>query len=168
MKTFLEDLGKRIEETVEIVGNKANEAMETQKLKNQIRTLERDNEKDYVELGKIFYKKFQNDEVVCEEAGPLCEAIGNRDECIQECKDLIAEAKGDMECAACGKSIAKDMAYCPYCGEKVPHDVPTEDDFVDESVEVFNTAESSESVESSDPVEEVVIKEADAEDVVEE
>ena len=39
MGTFFEDLGKRLGETAETMTNKAGEAMEIQKLKNQIRTL---------------------------------------------------------------------------------------------------------------------------------
>ena len=55
MKTFFEDLTKRLGETAELVGNKANEAMEVQRLKNQIRTLERNNEDDLAELGRVLY-----------------------------------------------------------------------------------------------------------------
>ena len=60
MKTFFEDLTKRLGETAELVGNKANEAMEVQRLKNQIRTLERNNEDDLAELGRVLYAKFLN------------------------------------------------------------------------------------------------------------
>ena len=57
MKTFFEDLTKRLGETAEFVGNKANEAMEVQRLKNQIRTLERNNEDDLAGIRKESYTK---------------------------------------------------------------------------------------------------------------
>ena len=59
MKEFFEDLTKRIGETAEAVTNKAGEAVEIQRLKNQIRSLERENEKDFAEIGKRIYRLYQ-------------------------------------------------------------------------------------------------------------
>ena len=142
MKTFFEDLTKRLGETAEFVGNKANEAMEVQRLKNQIRTLERNNEDDLAELGRVLYEKFLNGEELEAEEEALCEAIQDREESIEEYNEQIAELRGDTNCAACGKSIAKGMAYCPYCGEKVSTDA----DFVDEEDIVVDVKETVDEV----------------------
>ena len=83
MKTFFEDLTKRLGETAELVGNKANEAMEVQRLKNQIRTLERNNEDDLAELGRVLYEKFLNGEELEAEEEALCEAIQDREEVLK-------------------------------------------------------------------------------------
>lgn len=159
MKTFFEDLTKKLGETAELVGNKANEAMEVQKLKNQIRTLERNNEDDLAEIGRIIYEKFRNGEELEAEEEALCEAIQDREESIEEYNEQIADLKGDTKCDICGKSIAKGMAYCPYCGEKVPTDVPTEADFVDEDEDIVTAVkEEAEAVEEAvdEAVEEAV------------
>ena len=73
MRNFLEDLGKRLGETAESVTNKAGEAMEIQKLKSQIRTLERENDSDLAELGLAVYDQFKSGTEVGEEvlAGAL-------------------------------------------------------------------------------------------------
>lgn len=142
MKTFFEDLTKRLGETAELVGNKANEAMEVQRLKNQIRTLERNNEDDLAELGRVLYEKFLNGEELEAEEEALCEAIQDREESIEEYNEQIVELRGDTNCAACGKSIAKGMAYCPYCGEKVSTDA----DFVDEEDIVVDVKETVDEV----------------------
>lgn len=142
MKTFFEDLTKRLGETAEFVGNKANEAMEVQRLKNQIRTLERNNEDDLAELGRVLYEKFLNGEELEAEEEALCEAIQDREESIEEYNEQIVELRGDTNCAACGKSIAKGMAYCPYCGEKVSTDA----DFVDEEDIVVDVKETVDEV----------------------
>ena len=68
MRNFLEDLGKRLGETAESVTNKAGEAMEIQKLKSQIRTLERENDSDLAELGLAIYDQFKSGTEVGEEA----------------------------------------------------------------------------------------------------
>ncbi len=120
MGTFFEDLGKRLGETAETMTNKAGEAMEIQKLKSQIRTLERSNENDLVALGKMVYDQFKEGGIMSEEASGLCEAIQSREESIEEYLQKIVEVKGEYACPSCGKLVAKDVAYCPYCGEKAP------------------------------------------------
>ena len=120
MGTFWEDLGKKFGETAETVTNKAGEVMEIQKLKNQIRALERGNESDFIDLGRMVYEQFQNGETMGVEAAGLCEAIQSREESIEVYEKQIAEVKGDFECGSCGKKVAKGMSYCPYCGEKTP------------------------------------------------
>ncbi|MCI8713531.1 MAG: zinc ribbon domain-containing protein [Ruminococcus sp.] len=120
MGTFFEDLGKRLGETAETMTNKAGEAMEIQKLKNQIRTLERSNENDLAALGRMVYDQFKEGGHMSEEASGLCEAIQSREESIDEYLQKIVEVKGEYACPSCGKMVGRDMAYCPYCGEKAP------------------------------------------------
>jgi hypothetical protein len=120
MGTFFEDLGKRLGETAETMTNKAGEAMEIQKLKNQVRTLERSNENDLAALGRMVYDQFKEGGHMNEEAAGLCEAIQSREESIDEYLQKIVEVKGEYACPSCGKLVGREMAYCPYCGEKAP------------------------------------------------
>ena len=150
MKAFFEDLGKRLGETAETVTTKAGEAMEIQKLKGQIRTLERGNDTDLIDLGHIIYQRFLDGEDVGEEASGLCEAIQSRKESIAEYEQKISDVKGDFQCGECGKTVAKGMAYCPYCGTKAPE------------------AEEAAKADAAEVVEDVAEKAADfAEDVAE-
>lgn len=150
MKAFFEDLGKRLGETAETVTTKAGEAMEIQKLKSQIRTLERGNDTDLIDLGHIIYQRFLDGEDVGEEASGLCEAIQSRKESIAEYEQKISDVKGDFQCGECGKTVAKGMAYCPYCGAKAPE------------------AEEAVTVDAAEVVEDAAEKAADfAEDVAE-
>lgn len=122
MGTFWEDLGKKFGETAECVTNKAGELMEIQKIKNQIRALERGNESDFIDLGRMVYEEFKCGKEMSVEASGLCEAIQSREESIAEYEKQIVEVKGDFECPNCGKTVTKGMAYCPYCGEKTPEE----------------------------------------------
>lgn len=119
MRDFFEDLGKRIGETAETMTNKAGEAIEIQRLKGQIRTLARGNAVDLMELGKSIYDRYKAGEEVEESAQGLCDAIKDREATIGQYEKKIARIKGASECSHCGKMVAKDMAFCPYCGEKV-------------------------------------------------
>ena len=132
MKSFFEDLGRKIGETAETVTNKAGEAVEVQRLRNQIRALERGNERDYAELGKMVYNHYKDGEVVDSEAIGICDAIQNREESIGKYEQQISDVKGDVTCGGCGKSVAKDMAFCPHCGSKVPEQAAAEEgDYAD-------------------------------------
>lgn len=119
MRDFFEDLGKRLGETAETVTNKAGDALEIQRMKSQIRGLARGNAVDLMELGRAVYEKYKAGEDVGESAKALCEAVKDREASIEDYEKKIAELKGSSECAGCGKMVAKDMSYCPYCGEKM-------------------------------------------------
>lgn len=123
MKSFFEDLGRKIGETTETVTSKANEMMEIQRLRNQIRSLERDNEKDMLKLGKMVYDSYKAGNVVEVQAEEYCQAIEDRKSEIEKYNGQIEQVKGAASCEICGKSVAKEMAYCPYCGAKMGADI---------------------------------------------
>ena len=120
MKDFFEELGKYIGETATIVGNKAGEVIETQKLKSQVRSLTHENTVDLLELGRGVYEQYKSGAVLDEKAEGLCEAISSREESIAEFEEKISAIKGAGKCPNCGKMVAKEMVFCPYCGEKMP------------------------------------------------
>lgn len=154
MRNFLEDLGKRLGETAESVTNKAGEAMEIQKLKSQIRTLERENDSDLAELGLAVYDQFKSGTEVGEEAAGLCEAIQSREESIAECLQKISDVKGDSQCEDCGKTVGKGMAYCPFCGHKMPEIVEEAAENVAEAAEAVGEAADAAAEKTEEAVEE--------------
>lgn len=139
MKDFFEDLGKRIGETAETMSNRAGEAIEIQRLKGQIRSLARGNAVDLMDLGKIIYERYKAGEEIEESFKALCDAVAGREVSIEEYEKKIAHIKGAAECRNCGKMVASDMVYCPYCGEKVSDGSEQED-----------TAESEEKTEDAE------------------
>lgn len=169
MKLFFEDLGRKIGETAETVTNKAGEAVEVQRLKNQIRTLERGNERDYMDLGKMVYDHYKEGEVVDAEAIGICEAIQNREESIGKYEQQISDVKGDVTCDGCGKSVARDMAYCPYCGAKAPEKAAQETaDYADAVKEKAEDVAETVKDKAEDAAETVKEKTANAAETVKE
>ena len=128
MRTFWEDLSKRIGETAESVSNKAGEAVEIQKLKSQIRALERGTEEDLIDLGRMVYEYFEAGNLVGSEAEGLCEAIRSRKQSIEDYEKRIIAVRGEFSCKNCGKTISNKMAYCTYCGEKMEAEATAEDE----------------------------------------
>lgn len=149
MKEFFEDLGKFITETAGSVGKKTEEVMEVQKLKNQIRNLERSNQKDLTDLGKIIYERFQKEEGVDAELGVICEEIRKRRMIIAAFERKLADMRGVKECESCHEFIEKDMKFCPYCGAERKKEEATEtcEDIFEESDEIDCSAEKETTAE---------------------
>lgn len=158
MKDFFEDLGKRLSETAEAVTAKAGDAIEIQKLKAQIRELARGNAEDLMELGQSIYDRFENGEELDEASKGLCEAIASRKESMEEYENKIEGLKGACECTRCGKMVAKDMAFCPYCGSPVAEE---EEESVAEAAEAAVEAVTEAAEEAVDAVEESVKEETE-------
>lgn len=150
MKSFFEEIGKKIGETAETVTNKAGEAVEVQRLKNQIRSLEKSNERDLIELGKTIYDKFSEGASMEDYASELCGMIQSRKESIANYSQQIVDVQGKKKCPDCGMPVGKEMSYCPYCGTKVPEDEKedeTSEDMAEdetESTEECTTQETAE------------------------
>ncbi len=153
MADFFSNLKKNLTETAEIVAKKTGEVadvvakkteqtVEVTKIKNQIRTMEKNNERDLLDMGKMIYESFKKGEEVCDCFKELCEAIVEREAAIEELNEEVAELKGKGVCPECKTYIDTDAAFCSKCGasleqpvEVVDAEVVDTEDFV-EVVEV--------------------------------
>ena len=89
MADFFEQLGKKISDVAEDFGKKTEDTLEVQRIKSQIRSLDRANERDYIEIGKKIYEKFKAGEVADLEYIALCESIEKREEEAVQCQEEI-------------------------------------------------------------------------------
>lgn len=137
MRTFFEDLGQKIAETAEKVTNKAEDAVEVTRIKNQIRNLEYANKEDFIELGKKIYAHYQAGEDISAEYADICEAVEHRQASIQKYEKQVSDVKGNVVCPKCGKCVSreKDSNFCPYCGEKLSKDMEVVVDEVKDKAE---------------------------------
>lgn len=129
----MEDLGKRITETAETVSKKTEEVVGVQKIKSQIRVMERNNERDFQDIGKMVYDKFKEGEVVDAKFIELCEAVEKREDEIEASLKEIAAIQGKDVCSNCKSHLEPDMVYCPKCGAKVEEDI-FEEEFEEDNV----------------------------------
>ena len=83
MADFFGDLGKKITEVADDIGRMAGDTIETQKIKSQIRSLKRANDKDYMDIGRMVYEEFQDGELSGTDYITICEAIEKREEEIE-------------------------------------------------------------------------------------
>lgn len=138
LKGNLENLGKTLSDTAEAVSKKTKEEVEVQKIKSQVRGMERSNERDFQDIGKMIYDKFKKGEVVDTAFIELCEAIEGREQAIEESGKKIAELKGLDVCPNCKEHVNADVVFCPKCGTKMEEeiiDVEETEDIFEEVVE---------------------------------
>ncbi|MCP1102730.1 hypothetical protein M2454_002044 [Aequitasia blattaphilus] len=93
MQEFIDDLGKRVMSVAKDVGEKAEEVIGIQKLKSDIRSLERGNNRDLLHIGKMVYEKFKDGETVDLNYITLCEGIEQREEEIEKKEEEIDSMK---------------------------------------------------------------------------
>lgn len=145
LKGNLENLGKTLSDTAEAVSKKTKEEVEVQKIKSQVRGMERSNERDFQDIGKMIYDKFKKGEVVDTAFIELCEAIEGREQAIEEAGKKVAELKGLDVCPNCKEHVNADVVFCPKCGTKMEEEIidveETEDIFEDVVEEVKEIVE---------------------------
>ena len=95
MSDFFDNLGKRITDTMDDLGKKAVDTIDIQKIKNQIYSLKRENERVFEAIGKKVYEHFKTGEIGNMDFISQCEAIEKREEQVEELENKICQIKGE-------------------------------------------------------------------------
>lgn len=142
-----------ITETAGVVGKKTEEFVETQKMRNKVRTLQREIRKKYADLGEIVYQRYIDGDTPDEELTGHCEVVMGLQKELAECKESMAAKQGKNICPACGISNPKDAVFCMYCGAELPgeEEEKEEDWFTQGSVEETEEEEETKGKEGKEP-----------------
>ena len=105
----LVDTGKNIKETTKT-------ALDTAPLSLKLREKESYLEKQYFELGVLYFQNHVDDE---EPEFEQVRRIEEVQEEIRQLRDEIADKKGKDVCPSCGEFIEKEMRFCSNCGKKL-------------------------------------------------
>ena len=167
-KDFLGSLSETISKTARELSGRAEEAYETQRIKNKISGEERQVEKAMADLGRIIYKRYKAEIPVDDAQKALCEQIDQRMEQIAKYKSDISELKVKSKrfCPACGSPINKNAAFCSQCGAACPTEEPEEkagDDVIEGTAEEVEEARDDVIEEPAEEVEEAASEEASEE-----
>lgn len=95
MADFFENLGKRISDVASDVGKRTEDTLEIQKLKSDIRSLKRGNDRDYQDIGKAVYDSYQRGEAVDGDMATLCEAVEQRLNRVKELEEEIDKIRNE-------------------------------------------------------------------------
>ncbi len=93
MSDFWDGISRKIGEVADDLGRKAGDTIESQKIKGEIRSLKRANERDFADMGRMVYKKFQNGELDSTDYIAICEAVEKREEEIGNKKEELEKIR---------------------------------------------------------------------------
>lgn len=96
MADFFGELGKKISDVAVDISKKAEDTFEVQKIKGDIRSIKRANERDLRDIGRMVYEKFRKGEVDDAEYINLCEQIEKREEEIENWEEQIVKIKEEI------------------------------------------------------------------------
>ena len=150
VKTFSKTT-KELGKTTKELGARAEQTIETQKIRGKISGEERKIEKLKADLGDIIYKRHAEGEGIDGELSVICQEIDQHFLKIREFKDSAANLRGKKICPSCEREVDLSVSFCPYCGTPCPTPEPTEsvEDPVEEPVE----ASEEETDEKGEPAE---------------
>ena len=154
VKTFSKTT-KEIGKTTKELGARAEQTIETQKIRGKISGEERTIEKLKADLGDIIYKRHAEGEGIDGELSVICQEIDQHFLKIREFKDSAANLRGKKICPSCEREVDLSVSFCPYCGTPSPTPEPTEsvEDPVEEFVEEPVEASEEETDEKGEPAE---------------
>lgn len=124
---FAKIAANKTEEITKTIGEKAEAALEIQKLTSLVGKEESKIESTYKKIGKMVWEKSQNCDCLPDEFKEECEAIKASLAAIDDLKFKIANIKatafnGDepkTTCPNCGASVGISAKFCSECGSKM-------------------------------------------------
>ncbi len=119
---FFDNAVNKAKEVFDVAYKKTNEVVTTQKQKFDVASVESKRNKDYMQLGEIYFNILKDTEIEDERVRTLVEQINEKNEKIQELTDEINAAKNKKICPNCSASIDENSIYCNVCGAKTVFD----------------------------------------------
>lgn len=124
---FAKIAANKTEEITKTIGEKAEAALEIQKLTSLVGKEESKIESTYKKMGKMVWEKSQNCDCLPDEFKEECEAIKASLAAIDDLKFKIANIKatafnGDepkTTCPNCGAAVGISVKFCSECGSKM-------------------------------------------------
>ncbi len=120
---FLDDFGKKISQASQSTLQKTRDMADVAKLNMQITDEEKRINDTYLEIGKKYVELHADDSEAA--ISGLVQVIADSNRKIGEIKAQIQEIKGVVRCDNCGAEVARESAFCPSCGNKMPEIVQT-------------------------------------------
>lgn len=116
LRNFLNKMTDTIIDATKTVADSAKETVDVAPLSIKLHEKENYLEKQYFELGVLYFQEHSKDEEF--EFDQMKRILDIQEE-IRSLNDEIALRKGKGTCPDCGEFITKSTHYCPNCGTKL-------------------------------------------------
>lgn len=119
---FFDDLGKKLSQAGQNMAQKTKDFSEVNKLNSAISSEEKKINNIYLQLGKEYFTKHENDSEACFEQ--YVSDIKESKAKIETMRQQIQEIKKITRCEKCGADILNNAAFCSACGAPAPVKAP--------------------------------------------
>lgn len=116
---FLDDAINKTKEVFDVACKKTDEVVTVEKQKFNIASLKSKREKDYADLGRIYFESVKDSCDLDDETRNLVDAIREKNEEISRLNKDIQNIKNKRVCPKCNANIDANSVYCNNCGEKL-------------------------------------------------
>ncbi len=116
---FLDDAINKTKEVFDVACQKTGEVVTTEKQKFNIASLKSKREKDFADLGRIYFELVKKDNDLDDETRNLVDAIIEKNEEIARLNADIQNIKNKRVCPQCSANIDINSAFCNSCGAKL-------------------------------------------------
>ncbi|WMT41551.1 zinc ribbon domain-containing protein [Paenibacillus sp. D2_2] len=109
---------RKIKDSAGKMTDRAQNVVEIGRLNTQIANIEREMGLYYQKMGEVFYEGYRLKDM-SEAEKEMLELAKTCDLLVEERDEVrlkIAELKNERLCGTCGKNVAQDAMFCPYCG----------------------------------------------------
>lgn len=116
---FLDDAINKTKEAFDVACKKTDEVVTVEKQKFNIASLKSKREKDYADLGKIYFELVKDSADLEDDTRNLVDAITEKNEEIARLNEDIQNVKNKRVCPNCNANIDINSSYCNNCGQKL-------------------------------------------------
>lgn len=116
---FLDDAISKTKEVFDIACKKTDEVVTIEKEKFNIASLKSKREKDYADLGRIYFDLVKDSDDLSDETRNLVDAIIEKNEEIIRLNEDIQNIKNKRVCPNCNANIDINSSFCNSCGAKL-------------------------------------------------
>ena len=116
---FLDDAINKTKEVFDVACQKTSEVVSVEKQKYNISALKSKREKDYADLGKIYFEQIKDSTDLSDEVRNLVDAIAEKNDEIARLNEDIQNTKNKRVCPSCNANIDINSVYCNNCGAKL-------------------------------------------------
>ena len=120
---FFENAVSKAKEVFDVACKKTGEVVSVQKQKIDIATIENKRNKDFLALGKLYFKNIKDTEIEDEEIASLVASIKEKNEQIKQINEEIKETKNMKICPNCETFVKDEDVFCSVCGEKLEKEI---------------------------------------------
>ena len=109
----------KAKETADVAFKKTGELVNTGKNKLNIATVKNEMEKDFADLGRIFYRQLKDNAENSEDVKRIIQDIKAKETEIEKLELEIADSKNKIICPNCRALNAENSVVCNNCGAKI-------------------------------------------------